>query len=111
MRVLACGGRTFEDRSWVFAELDRLHHLYTICVVIDGDAGGVDRLGGEWATEWGVSSEKFPADWIRHGRRAGLIRNQQMLDEGKPDLVVAFPGGQRHSRHGPSGKTGRGARQ
>jgi hypothetical protein len=33
------------------------------------------------------------ADWKRLGRKAGPIRNQRMLVEGKPDLVVAFPGG------------------
>jgi hypothetical protein len=33
------------------------------------------------------------ADWNTHGRAAGPIRNQRMLDEVKPELVVAFPGG------------------
>ena len=33
------------------------------------------------------------ADWAKHGRKAGPIRNQRMIDEGRPDLVVAFPGG------------------
>jgi hypothetical protein len=33
------------------------------------------------------------AEWERLGRKAGPIRNQRMLEEGKPDLVVAFPGG------------------
>jgi len=33
------------------------------------------------------------ANWAELGRKAGPIRNQQMLDEGKPNLVVAFPGG------------------
>ena len=28
-----------------------------------------------------------------NGYRAGPIRNQEMLDKGKPDLVIAFPGG------------------
>ena len=37
--------------------------------------------------------ELFPADWKVRGRAAGHIRNQQMLDEGRPHLVVAFPGG------------------
>jgi hypothetical protein len=36
---------------------------------------------------------RYPADWARHGNAAGLVRNQQMLDDGKPDLAVAFPGG------------------
>jgi len=33
------------------------------------------------------------AKWSKHGRAAGPIRNQEMIDECKPDLVVAFPGG------------------
>ena len=32
----------------------------------------------------------FPADWKKYGRAAGPIRNKQMLNEGKPDLVLAF---------------------
>jgi hypothetical protein len=40
----------------------------------------------------------FFAAWHEHGRGAGPIRNRQMLEEGRPDLVVAFPGG-----HGTAG--------
>jgi UDP-N-acetylmuramoylalanine-D-glutamate ligase len=36
---------------------------------------------------------KAPADCETHGRSADPIRNRRTLDEGKPDLVVAFPGG------------------
>jgi hypothetical protein len=35
----------------------------------------------------------YKAEWDKHGRAAGPIRNQQMLDDGKPDLVLAFAGG------------------
>ena len=41
----------------------------------------------------GLPCAVYRADWEGLGRKAGPIRNQQMLDEGKPDLVVAFPGG------------------
>jgi len=37
--------------------------------------------------------QTFDAEWHRHGKRAGPIRNQRMLEEGQPDLIVAFPGG------------------
>jgi len=37
--------------------------------------------------------EHSPAEWDKFGRRAGPLRNEQMLREGKPDVVVAFPGG------------------
>jgi hypothetical protein len=61
--------------------------------IIHGGARGADSMAGEFANETGIEEIVFPADWKMYGRRAGPIRNQQMLDEGKPDLVVAFPGG------------------
>ena len=61
--------------------------------LIHGAARGADSLAGEWASTRAVPVKIFPADWQTHGRSAGHIRNAQMLREGKPDLVVAFPGG------------------
>lgn len=54
---------------------------------------GVDCLAIDWAISRWLDFKEFPADWTRYGPSAGPIRNQQMLDEGKPTLVVAFPGG------------------
>jgi hypothetical protein len=34
-----------------------------------------------------------PAEWKKHGKRAGPLRNMRMLEEWKPDGVAAFPGG------------------
>jgi ABC-type Fe3+-hydroxamate transport system substrate-binding protein len=63
-------------------------------VVIHGAARGVDEQAMIAAqTLPGVKHLPFAADWHKHGRAAGPIRNKRMLDEGKPDLVVAFPGG------------------
>lgn len=56
-------------------------------------ARGVDSFAAEWAIKFGFKLYKFPAEWDKYGRKAGPIRNQQMLDEGKPDAVIAFPGG------------------
>ena len=60
--------------------------------LIHGCAKGADLLAEQaWANlkiEGYV--ERFPADWVKHGKAAGPIRNKQMLDEGKPDLVIAF---------------------
>jgi len=50
-------------------------------------------LAQEWAEARGVPCEVYLANWAELGRKAGPIRNQQMLDEGRPTLVVAFPGG------------------
>ena len=92
MRVLVTGGRDFSDRELLFEALDGLHSTHGFTVLIHGDANGADRLSGEWATSRGIKVEVHPADWKKHGRAAGPIRNQKMLEQ-KPDLVVAFPGG------------------
>jgi hypothetical protein len=89
MRVLVCGGRNYNDSECVSQYLYRLKPT----VVIQGGASGADRLAGEWAKHNNVHQEIYPADWNRLGRAAGPIRNQQMLDEGKPDVVLAFDGG------------------
>tara|TARA_Y100000310_G_scaffold244963_1_gene249880 strand:+ start:4034 stop:4294 length:261 start_codon:yes stop_codon:yes gene_type:complete len=51
---------------------------------------GADQMARQVCTELGIKVERFPADWHLYGRAAGVLRNQQMLDEGKPDLVLAF---------------------
>lgn len=60
--------------------------------IIHGDASGVDRLAGRSAMQW-VDCEvvAYPAHWKTFGRAAGAIRNQQMLDKEKVDVVLAFP--------------------
>lgn len=87
MRLLVCGSRDFSDRPFLYAALDRLTGIE---VLIEGEAPGADTLAREWATERGIPVLKFPAAWRKHGKAAGPMRNKQMLDEGKPDLVVAF---------------------
>lgn len=93
MRVLVCGGRDYNDLETVQAILDRLHEATAFSCVIHGAARGADTLAGLWAKHHDVPVEAYAAAWSRHGRAAGMIRNEQMLREGRPDLVVAFPGG------------------
>jgi hypothetical protein len=92
MRVLVCGGRTYVDREALYAMLDRLHTEHHFTVLIAGGARGADALAYEWATSRGVPTKVYVADW-KLGPKAGPIRNRQMLDDGKPELVIAFPGG------------------
>lgn len=95
MRVLVCGGRDFSDREQmdkVLRFLDR--HKGPISCVIHGAYKGADTLADEWAKGCGLPVEPYPADWKKHDKAAGPIRNRQMLDEGKPDYVVAFRGNQ-----------------
>lgn len=92
-RVLVCGGRNFGDVALMDRVLKALLLERNFTAVIHGDARGADRLADLWARENRIEVLSFPAQWRELGLAAGAIRNQRMLNEGKPDLVVAFPGG------------------
>ena len=98
MRVLVCGGRDFNNYNLLSKTLHEViydgdHTYYSDVTIISGNARGADKLGEQFARDNECKLEIFPADWDKFGKGAGFIRNQKMIDEGKPDLVVAFPGG------------------
>jgi hypothetical protein len=91
MVVLVCGGRDYRDRNLVWRVLDSL--LFDD-LVHGGCPTGADFFADMWARNRGHKKVKaYPADWDRHGNRAGPIRNAFMLEDAKPHFVVAFPGG------------------
>ncbi len=91
---LVCGGRAFEDYAMFEAAMSDLLALRG-CPwrIVHGDATGVDTMAGEWGKRKAIYVVPCPADWNKHGKAAGPVRNQEMLDKFKPQLVVAFPGG------------------
>jgi len=93
LKVLVCGGRDFNDAMTLGSWLGGIHKKQGIGLLIHGGARGADFMAGKFAEWAGIPVKEYHADWQKHGRAAGPIRNQQMLDEGKPDLVVAFDGG------------------
>ncbi|UUV43238.1 DprA-like DNA processing chain A [Rhodobacter phage RcCWillis] len=93
MKIIVCGGRDFSNRAGMNDILDALHKHYGFTLLVHGAARGADRMAGEWADANGVPCEPFAADWQMHGPRAGLIRNKEMLRKFKPEIVIAFPGG------------------
>lgn len=93
IRVLVCGGRAFDEQEYVNDCLGCLDAERPIAIIIHGAAAGADACADAWAKAHGRTVAAYPARWRQHGKKAGPIRNQLMLDEGKPDLVVAFPGG------------------
>lgn len=92
MKVIVCGGRNFDNKEFVFQQLDKLHAATPIEWVIEGGAKGADALAMQWAGSRQVGWTEIKAYWKKDGRAAGPIRNAEMLKH-EPDLVVAFPGG------------------
>lgn len=86
-RVLICGDRGWKDLQ-IIATI--VNALPPDTVVIHGACAGADQMASLLASGYGLSTWAFPAQWARFGKRAGPVRNQRMLDEGRPTLVVAF---------------------
>ena len=102
MRVLVCGSRDWTDGQVVETVLmGATVNLQTEHVIIEGGARGADSHAADFATrlkrhpKFGHpgAHEQYPADWKQHGKAAGAIRNQRMLDQGRPDVVFAFKDG------------------
>ena len=93
IRVLVTGGRDFTDQAEMDRVLDQIHRKRGISAIIAGGARGADTLAANWARRNNVALEEKPADWKKHGKSAGFKRNQEMLTKGKPNVVMAFPGG------------------
>lgn len=102
MNVLICGGRDM-DRidAWNWLEKNAKDELsfasglsnFTIDKIIHGGCRGADEGAGEWAKSEHIPVVVCQADWKKHGKAAGPIRNQLMIDLHKPDFVIALPGG------------------
>lgn len=87
-RILICGDRNWTDVKAI-AKVMRGFDPHT-SILICGMARGADRISYQLAKGTGWRVMEFPADWDKHGRAAGPIRNAEMLTVGKPELVIAF---------------------
>ena len=87
MRVLVTGSRGWTDENAIHERLARLPEGTTI---IHGRAErGADKIADAHAIQLGFDVVRYRANWDRLGKRAGVIRNLEMLDT-NPDLVLAF---------------------
>lgn len=88
MKCIIAGGRDFSDYEKLKATMEEVRNLCGQITVISGCARGADSLGIRYAEEYALPCEKYPADWNKHGRAAGPIRNCQMAEQA--DILVAF---------------------
>lgn len=97
-RILITGSREWPKPAWV---MDTLVEYMTEnltedvkFIVVQGEARGADLQAKDCAKAlkeagWPVTYERHPADWQKHGRRAGFLRNEKMVRLGA-DVCLAF---------------------
>jgi hypothetical protein len=87
-KVIIAGGRDFSD----YELLDKNVYEFTLyqldLEIVSGCANGADKLGEKYANTYGIPIKRFPADWDKHGKSAGYIRNKQMAEYA--DMLIAF---------------------
>lgn len=106
IKILVCGDRNWTNRQRLSSVLDKIcldngwvtnrpedredGNWLPTAEIISGMAKGADTIAVDWAVVNWVNFHPYPADWNRFGRAAGPIRNEKMLNQGKPDMVVGF---------------------
>ena len=87
MKLAVVGGRDFFNYQYLEKILDPIKEQ--IMWIVSGGAKGVDSLAEKYAARNHIPFLLFPANWERYGKRAGLMRNQQIVDEA--DHMIALP--------------------
>lgn len=92
MNLIIAGGRDFDDYALLERSLSNILRNIdkSTITVFSGQAKGADYLGERWAKAQSprISVRWFPAKWDTHGKKAGMLRNQEMIDAGATHLVA-----------------------
>ena len=80
MKIIIAGSRDFNDYELLKSKLDKAKKHYGEFEVVSGMARGADSLGERYARENSLPIAEFPADWDKHGKKAGFLRNADMAD-------------------------------
>ena len=92
-KIIISGSRNYNNKEFVYKKLDEILREYKHIVIVEGGATGVDALARQYAIDNYIPYKEFPASWSLFGRKAGVLRNQQMADYS--DVLIAFYNGSR----------------
>lgn len=94
MKIIVCGGRDYNNKTFLYEMLDYFNTKTKIATLIHGGAKGADSLAALWAHENNINCIMYPANWNKYGKGAGFIRNTEMIKSNlDAKFLVAFPGG------------------
>lgn len=88
--------KKFYQSCFIVEQLAKMMYRKENLVMITGCAKGADEIPIEMYKKFPktyLRPLEFKPDWKNLGKKAGPIRNQQMIDEGQPTFAIGFPGG------------------
>lgn len=98
MKILVTGSRgrvsewdrtQLEDAIWDAAMSPPRISINKVTLIHGACMNSPDETAARIADNWEMGERSYPADWEKYGRKAGYVRNVQMLNLGRPDLVLA----------------------
>jgi hypothetical protein len=96
MKVIIAGSRGVTDKR--FIELAIKEAGFEITEVVSGGARGPDRMGEDWAKQHFCPVKVFFANWLVHGRSAGMLRNTVMANYADA-LIAIWDGKSKGTKH------------
>ena len=89
--VAVTGGRDYDDWPNVWKWLDSYAARGEDMIVLQGGASGADKAARDWAHKRGLQCVTY--HYRNRGKSGGPLRNAAMIEHGRPDVLLAFPGG------------------
>lgn len=98
MKIIVAGSRSFNEYNTLKSKLDHFLSKINHPVIVSGTANGADKLGEKYAKEKDFKIKRFPANWDKHGKRAGYLRNEEMAKYAD-GCVVFWDGESKGTKH------------
>lgn len=98
MKTIIAGCRDFTNYPHLKQTVDEFRKTNTITEIVSGGARGADAMGEQYAVEYNIPLKIYPADWEKHGRAAGPIRNRHMAEYGD-QLIAIWDGKSRGTKN------------
>jgi hypothetical protein len=96
MKVIIAGSRSIQEQTVVYTAIEQSGFM--LREIVSGMAKGVDRLGEQYAKAHHLPIKRFPANWVKYGKKAGYIRNAEMADYADA-LIAVWDGQSRGTQH------------
>lgn len=99
MKTIIAGSRILTSEKLVRKAIKEAKKQgINITEVVSGTARGVDSIGASIAKQYGIPVSEFPANWNKHGKSAGYIRNSEMAEYADA-LIAVYDGSSAGTRH------------